>query len=207
MFITFDGIDGSGKTTISKAFARMKGFKWTKEPMFDSEEADRLNETPLSGDQREAVFLMDRVEHQKFLHEHNDIVCDRYLWTALAYGSVFSPETHDFLRAVYVHPFFRVPDCFVFVDTSPSICAERRPGKSTDPNQIAKIFARLQETYWDFCPELIPEWSQSFLVSVDGSGQAQDALQDLLTKLGTRWPELGSGIIQMDLFENLGDEK
>jgi thymidylate kinase len=192
-------------------FAQVKGLEWTKEPMFDSEEADRLNETPIVGDHREAAFLMDRVQHQVYIQSFMKnnavsksgklgIVCDRYLWTALAYSLVYSPETYEFLRAAYVHSFFRRPDCFVYVNTHPENCARRRPGRSIDFAKTLESLKRLGDAYIETQPLNILEWSEIPVITICGDDTVEGAVQNLIKQLGKHWPELGPGLEQMNLF-------
>jgi thymidylate kinase len=69
VFIVFEGIDGCGKTTLSKRFAEIRTFIWTKEPRFSSEVADRLNLVDKDTISREVEFLLDRVRHQQDIGE------------------------------------------------------------------------------------------------------------------------------------------
>jgi len=199
MFIAFEGIDGSGKTVISKAFAESRGFLWTKEPMFDSDEADKLNELPMADEHREATFLIDRVQHQSVIQEmlvDHDVVCDRYLWSALVYSSVFSPEVYEFLLSVYTQPFFRIPDCFVFVDTPAKTCAVRRPGRSSDAEKTLKSLEKLERAYHDVHPNHILEWENIPVIDVSGQGTVEQAITKLSSLL-----KLEQNSQQLNLFK------
>lgn len=151
MFIAFEGVDGSGKSTLSvnfmeylnKEFRDKEGqmlvdphlgdFVWTKEPTFSSEEADRLN-SPDFKDQlkREALFFVSRTRHQTDIRSTN-VVCDRYIWTGIAYSSIFSPETYKFAKELYLNKeLFVQPDLYVYVDTEPLTCHIRRNEESIE---------------------------------------------------------------------------
>jgi thymidylate kinase len=151
MLIVFEGIDHSGKSTLSVLFAEwlnnefrdeqgqikvdphLGDFVWTKEPMFSSEEADRLN-SPEFKDQvkRELLFFVSRTRHQRDLRSTN-IVCDRYIWTGIAYAKLFSPETYKFAKELYLsEDLFVQPDLHVFVDTDPLTCHIRGTEESLE---------------------------------------------------------------------------
>jgi len=135
MFIVFEGIDGCGKTTLSKKlcnyFAENEPHKkwfWTKEPTFSSEEADVLNSKEMKNQYaRERLFFEDRINHQKELEHYRNIVCDRYIMSGLAYASVFAPLTFEMIKELYLNTkIFRQPDLQIFVDTPIETCLERR---------------------------------------------------------------------------------
>lgn len=147
MFIVFEGIDRSGKSTLSVNFQEwvndeyrdddgalrtdphLGDFIWTKEPTFSTEEADRLNsdDSPLDEYERERIFFESRLRHQELLGTNN-IVCDRYLWSGIAYAMFFSPHCYRLLKELYLHSgLFVQPDLYVFVDTPPEVCYDRDP--------------------------------------------------------------------------------
>lgn len=139
MFIAFEGVDGSGKTLLSKLMCNALNvhrfnddgdeFVWTKEPTFGTEKADELNAdvTKESQYSRELRFMEDRLRHQGMLSERVNVVCDRYIWSGIAYVKKFSPDALGFLTECYTYPrLFRQPDVHVLVDTPLEVCCERR---------------------------------------------------------------------------------
>jgi len=152
MLIVFEGLDRSGKTSLSSAFVpwlnneyrdeegvlladpHFGEFTWTKEPTFSTEEADLLNsaDSPLNEYQRERVFFESRWRHQEFITARN-IVCDRYIWTGVAYAKVYSPHCFGFAKELYFSEnLFVTPDLYVFVDTPPEVCFDRDPTLDLD---------------------------------------------------------------------------
>lgn len=134
--IVFEGIDNSGKTSISKGVIQLlqKSFPldiwvWSKEPDFSTEEADRLNDPSLKNNEidREILFLESRLRQlSKYLE--NNVVLDRYLWTGIAYAKVFSPKAFSFVSRLYQNEnIFKIPDITVFVDTPVDVCQSREP--------------------------------------------------------------------------------
>ena len=127
MFIAVEGIDGSGKSTIAKALAENLYFVYTKEPTFSSEEADALNLDSKNDIEREIEFAIDRIRHMNdFLRKYEDIICDRYIWSGLAYCEKYNPVAFPFAKALYKHKFFIKPDIYIFVDTPVEVCFERK---------------------------------------------------------------------------------
>ena len=87
-FIVFEGIDHSGKTTVSKKIAESyRDFKWAHEPVFPSEFADKLNsdeykEFPAK---REVLFLEGRLGRQNF-YNGNPVILDRHVHPGVLQG-------------------------------------------------------------------------------------------------------------------------
>lgn len=137
--IVFEGIDNSGKTSLSNRLQKLLDipghpWAWSKEPNFTTEEADFLN----SGDPavtesfREYKFMECRLRNQE-LYRTCNVVLDRYLWTGMAYAKVFSPSLAEFARLVYTdRGLFKQPDLTIFVDTPVEICHERETAVSVE---------------------------------------------------------------------------
>ena len=219
IFISFEGIDGSGKTTLSQLVAQKinivqrkslpgdpglrkelhevlpavvtplwNDFFWTKEPTFSSEQADRLNLNGMDSVHREIEFLIDRIAHQDCLRGAGmyepargtrNVVCDRYVWSGLAYCKVFNPSVYDFVAALYSHRYFMKPDLYVFVDTPPEVCCQRR----RVPGQYSNMVALL-EAYKATEPIINKE---SAVYTVDGT-EDLEGLTDELVELISRDP-------------------
>lgn len=153
MLIVFEGLDRSGKTTLSKAFCEylnknpealnITNFEWTKEPLFSTEEADKLNDCKNDEYKREALFFESRIRHQEMMKNKN-IICDRYIWTGLAYATLFSPLTLPFIKEIYPNPnIILQPDLHIFVDTPIDICLER------DSTLDANVLRNLRKAFYD----------------------------------------------------------
>lgn len=130
LLIVFEGIDNSGKTSLSKGVCeRLKDWTWAKEPLFTTEEADRLNnpDNKINECERELLFLESRIRRQP-AYQNNNVILDRYLWTGMTYAEVFSPSVYEFSTYLYQnYNIFRKPDFTVFVDTPVEVCQKREP--------------------------------------------------------------------------------
>ena len=164
MLIAFEGIDRSGKSTLSVNFhgwlnnecrdddgsllidPHLGDFLWTKEPTFSTEEADNLNSDDSQVDeyQRERIFFESRMRHQETLATNN-VVCDRYMWSGIAYARKFSPGCFGLLKELYLSEnLFMAPDLYVFVDTPPEVCYDRDP--TTDLDKLKLLRQAYMET-------------------------------------------------------------
>lgn len=197
MFIVFEGVDNSGKSTLSKRFveylnsaeARIflidhgveepEKYLWTKEPQFTTEEADQLNSGDIDEYDREAIFLEDRLRHQKELERPN-IVCDRYIWSGLAYAKKFSPKTFDFIKKVYTkETLFKQPDLHIYVDTDASVCFSR------DESVGLGRLMSLKSSYRDTASVCV---DHSKILYSGANGDIEESLNNLIDKF-KRWVE------------------
>ena len=147
--IVFEGVDNSGKTTVSKELIKqMPWFSWTKEPVFTTEQADRLNSDEYKGQdaKREVLFLEGRLAQQQ-LYNTTPCMLDRYLWTGLAYAKSFSPSIYNFCEALYTnYNIFKKPDLYIFMETPLETCYDREPALKKEPGRLEKIRQAYRDT-------------------------------------------------------------
>lgn len=182
LFIVFEGIDGSGKTTLAKSLAKSKDLIYTREPTFSSEEADRLNLKEKDSIGREVEFLIDRIYHQDLLGgcwirrpgQVANIVCDRYIWSGLAYCHKYSPEIFDFVAGIYNHSFFKKPDIYVFVDTPIEECMKR--GKVQNQDELES----LRKSYEHVRPMIS---NGCCIITISGIGDIDTVVEDIWGKI------------------------
>jgi len=135
VFIAFEGIDGAGLTTqaiLLERYLRSKGFRvvLTKEPTDGL--LGGLIKAALRGEWRtdsatlQLLFAADRSHHVKHcilpaLREGKVVICDRYVLSSLAYGSV----DLDYEWLFQINRVFPVPDVTIILDLEPRIALER----------------------------------------------------------------------------------
>jgi len=141
MFVTFEGIDGTGKSSVCKKVHETlmdEGFrvKMTREPS-DSWLGRLVNESfdkDISPYSEALLFCADRAQHTREIHrwigEGYHIMCDRYVDSTVAYqGAVLEPHYQGsdllaWLKALN-EPYIITPDLTVLLKADPEICLER----------------------------------------------------------------------------------
>ena len=159
-FFTFEGIDGSGKTTISKMVYEELRKKWdvvlTKEPT-DSwlgKSVEKAIEEKKDAITISLLFMADRNEHLKDIHkwieEGKVVLCDRYMDSTFAYQSAHLDDVMDnplrWLKGVHA-PFFIKPDkTFLFIiEPSKAISRIKERKKTFFENE--SFLEKVQEYY------------------------------------------------------------
>lgn len=161
LFITFEGIDGSGKDTLLeycihliKQEPEIFGDKYsniwiTREPTKITKSGkticELLKQNSLSGEDAARLFIKDRIQHSKIIKEvlkHSYVLCSRYDLSTLAYQTA---QGLNFEELYKMHKYGKangtlIPDITVYIRTNPEIAFKR----VTERNQHKEVFENLE---------------------------------------------------------------
>lgn len=140
MFIVFEGIDGSGTTSLSKRVcdrleSEGEDVRWTKEPT--GLEVGEIIRDRISGDPDRRLlallFAADRLEHcreiiRPALESGKTVVSDRYLPSSLVYQS--GAGLVDLEWVDRLNRYAEDPDFVFYVKAGVDTCLERISGRS-----------------------------------------------------------------------------
>jgi len=135
LLIAFEGLDGSGLSTQANLLRnylvnRGKAVILTKEQtdgsiggLIKSSLRDEFKTSPLA---LQLLFAADRAHHlateiEPALKEGKTVICDRYILSSLAFGSLGIDL--EFMKEM--NSKFREPDLTFIIDTEPKECLER----------------------------------------------------------------------------------
>ena len=163
LFITFEGIEASGKSTQAEALARMLGERalLTREPG-GTPLGRRVREILLDSttmpipDVEALLFLADRAQHlhevvRPALLEKRIVVSDRYQDSSLAYQSV-GRGVGDLVPAVFKHVRGLTPDLTILIDLDVEVALGRlrERGAANRLDAEAPVFhGRVRQAFLD----------------------------------------------------------
>ncbi len=140
MFITLEGIDGSGKTSVSRMLKEYfenfgKKVYLTEEPTQIIFDVKSIMEKDLDAFTRTFIFMADRVEHIKLIREKLSldyiVICDRYVDSTFAYqGAILKnifngvENAYSYMNSIY-KPFSLEPDKIIYLDVRPDLGLKR----------------------------------------------------------------------------------
>ncbi len=159
-FIVLEGLDGAGVSGHAKlldAYLKQKGYRTllTKEPTTGPigrviKEVLKTN-GGASYKSIQLLFCADRAKHLEdeilpALAQGKVVVCDRYMFSTLAYGFASGVDTHWLYN---VNREFRMPDLTVFIDISPDVSITRieKKGKQRELFEKRETLSKVRKAY------------------------------------------------------------
>ena len=199
MFITFEGPDGSGKSTVIKTiYERLVNEKYnillTREPGGTpiAEEIRTLLKTPRKDDymcDKTELLLMYAARAQlvetvikPLLTAGTDVICDRHDLSTVAYqggGRGMNMDDINAIRKVVLGDFR--PDLTIVIDVDPKIGMQRARNRGElDRFELSQIdfFDRVRKTYLEYA-----KTHQDFVSVVDGHKEISAVSHDVIACL------------------------
>ena len=156
--ITFEGIDGSGKSTIAKMISEILGENvvLTREP---TDSWIGRSVIRAMKEDRDAVtiallFMADRKEHldeiKKWLDDGKIVLCDRFIDSTLAYQKEHLTIKNPKRWLSEVHkPFIFKPDLTFLFHIDPKIAMKRIKDRHLSIFEHLEFLKRVQNTYME----------------------------------------------------------
>ena len=195
LFIVFEGIDGSGKTTQSKLLFELfskegKQVIWTKEPT-DGDIGSLLTNKYLKEVDLPIVdallFAADREEHLKdmvipALNQGKIVISDRYYHSTLAYQQAQGLELKWLLE---LNKNFIKPNLTIIIDLEPEIAIERiekdKKRKIEDRKKFEKLefLKKVRKNFLDL-PKVLKDEK---IVVIDGNEEKEKVFEAILNEI------------------------
>ena len=179
LFITLEGIDGSGKSTQAKNIAKWlenfsgrktictfepggwEGGRTLREFILGSKDYNSLSELLL--------FLADRSEHAEkvispALNSGNNIICERYNDSTLAYQSGGHKLDINHVKRIIRACNFPEPDIKILLDITPELALERINSRKNINDKFEAEGLALMQRVADSYRELAKSQHENFIV-------------------------------------------
>ncbi len=194
LFIAFEGIDGSGKSTQAKLLAEklsQEGHKvyLTFEPT-DSAIGSIIRKVfthAMEADNRTiaGLFVADRLNHLlnkengilKKLEEGYTVIADRYYFSSYAYQGVHVPLDWV-IQANSLSAGLLRPDLNLFIDVPPEVCMQRLKSGRTSL-ELYETIENLQHVKAKYLEAFEIEKSKEQICTIDGN-QTQEMIAELV---------------------------
>ncbi len=197
MFITFEGGEGSGKTTliekINKALIS-EGYKVviTREPG-GSKISEKIRNILLDNDNTEIkahtealLFAASRAQHlDEVIIPNLDkiVICDRYLDSSVAYQAYGRELGLDFIYSINKYALKYMPDLTFFIKLEPEIGLKRVSQKRSNKKD------RLDQEKVDFHNRVyngylaLAETDKNRIITIDGNNTIDNLFQIIMSEI------------------------
>lgn len=197
IFITFEGVEGSGKTTIIEGLnEKLKSLGYdvilTREPG-GIEIAEQIrniildvNNTKMTKETETLLYAASRMQHLSekvipALEQNKIIICDRYLDSSLAYQGYARGVGIDNVLLANNFALKYMPDLTFFIDVKPEVGLKRIQGRGKlDRLDLESInfHNAVYEGYLKVC-----EMNEKRIIKIDGNRDPESVLDDVYNKV------------------------
>ncbi|MBO9406717.1 dTMP kinase [Shimia sp. R9_1] len=194
-FITFEGIDGSGKSTQAKKLAetlRSQGFEvvLTREPG-GSEGAEQIRSLVLEGDPDRwsaeteiLLFTAARRDHLErtilpAIAAGKVVICDRFADSTRMYQGLSRGDLRALVDKLHSLMIGREPDMTILIDMDPAEGLKRAKSRNTSEERFEDFGEGLQRQMRQGFLELSKEYADRFIV-IDGARSQDEVAADVL---------------------------
>jgi len=199
-FITFEGCDGSGKSTQLRLFSEYltkEGIPhiFTREPG-GGKISEQIREILLNGknaemtDECEALlYAAARVQHladrvEPALKEGKLVICDRYVDSSFAYQAYARGLGLDFIEKINAFALEHyLPDATVFIDLSPEDAFQRKHG-ADENDRLEQAGMAFHKKVYDGYKALAAKHER--FIAVDGKQTPKEIFDEVIRRLQER---------------------
>lgn len=189
LLVAIDGIDGSGKTTLTAGLAAecaRRGLRVAAHREPSDGPAGTLLRSLNQDEDRDPMMLAllsaaDRYDQQARLASHEGalVISDRYYLSGLAYHAADGVSQLLYQR---INAGVRRPCQYLFLDLDPAVAGARRRGRASDRWERAGRAALVPESY-QAALQLVETTERAKVTHLDAAARPQDVLAQALLAL------------------------
>ena len=201
-FLVLEGMDGSGKSEITRRLAQMLAASLgaervmaTYEPHNDSAAGEYIRDVlgkriSISARTLALAFALNRADHNERLltpflteGEKRVLLCDRYYHSSLVYQSTGGLTVDDVWE---LNKTARVPDLTLFLDASPENCYQRTGRRTGERELFEERFAETRAKYFSVIELLRARGEQ--IEIIDANAPIREVLNSIVAALDAHAP-------------------
>lgn len=202
LLITFEGIDGSGKSCLSKlVFDRLNLLNihgvHTFEPT-DTSLGNKIRDIVLFSEEKVTLyqqillFVADRIAHLSWIHDQLEtkqfVICDRFIHSTLAYQGIDEKVCQSIYTIHNLCLKDYTPDIVFLIDIDPKISLGRIQENKKDNFEKVEFLNQVRHRYL----KLADKEPEIFVV-LDGTISLENLLEKVLTTLYRKFTFFGKG--------------